>query len=448
MSIQDTLKKVEKALNLRFEKDSSFYISKEDTEKIKEALSNSNFQNIQALITRLGSKVVVIVILKNSWLISFNSQNQRYLENIFNDIDKSFLGEAAKDIVKDNIFSTSEFKTFIEGYYLYNIELQKCRKIYKNKHEKIENRIICFERYLKEDYILNHSTAKSIIYINQEFESDPTIYNYLQNKKNSFLVSIFQESQEKDIIANWIIVNKLVDRKDIIWQKLFLSLNNIAFNKTVKYISSNPTWDNNITKYLIQIILKNFSQMTNFEDDIAKLYKKNNSIRLLFIRLLEPAKFKNQNLAHSILDRFDNIGFPNDSKKDVRNIRNWKDSKGHTGFISVQKIIISLEGNHNFSSKSLLNYYSRQLEQTDKKVILQLYKHKKNKNEVKLIISYYLTTFFYKRDIPTYFKNINAKSYIEQIANYIESEMINTTFAKQFLEDNNKHELVAKLNRR
>ncbi len=38
MDISNTLKKVEKALDLRFEKNSSLYISKEDTEDIKKAL--------------------------------------------------------------------------------------------------------------------------------------------------------------------------------------------------------------------------------------------------------------------------------------------------------------------------------------------------------------------------------------------------------------------------
>ena len=50
MNILNTLKKVEKALDLRFERDSSLYISKEDTESIKEFLYNSKFQNINAFM--------------------------------------------------------------------------------------------------------------------------------------------------------------------------------------------------------------------------------------------------------------------------------------------------------------------------------------------------------------------------------------------------------------
>jgi hypothetical protein len=447
MSVQDTLKKVKKALDLRFEKDRTLYISKEDTDKIKQALSKSRFQNIQALIKKLGNKVVVKVILKNSWLISFNNKNRKYLENIFNSVDKSFLGEAVKDVVEDRIFSTTEFKTFIEGYYLQNIELRKCRKIYQNENKKIENRIICFERYLKEDYILNNSSSNSIRYINQELTAYPAIYNYLQNKKTHFLASIFKDTQDKDVIAKWIIENKLTDRKDIIWHNLFLSLENIAFKATVEYISSNPTWDDKITKYLIQKILKSFSKVTSFEDEIVELYENNYQIKLLFIRLLEPPKFKDKDLAHSILDKFEKNGFPRNSEKSVENIRKWKESQ--KGFISIAEIIDNIkQSNQDFSNKRLLEFYSIQFRQTDQNVILELYKNYKDEDKVIRIISYYLVTFLHKKDIPKHFKGIDAIAYIDKIAEYIERLYLKTNFAKRFLEENDKHEIVAKLNRR
>ena len=103
MDISNTLKKVEKALDLRFERDSSLYISKEDTEKIKEALYNSKFQNINAFIKKFGNKIVGKIILNNSWLINF-SRNERELKKIFNSIEREFLGDISKDIIEDKIF--------------------------------------------------------------------------------------------------------------------------------------------------------------------------------------------------------------------------------------------------------------------------------------------------------------------------------------------------------
>ena len=89
MDISNTLKKVEKALDLRFERDSSLYISKEDTEKIKEALYNSKFQNINAFIKKFGNKIVGKIILNNSWLIDF-SRNERELKKFLIVLRESF----------------------------------------------------------------------------------------------------------------------------------------------------------------------------------------------------------------------------------------------------------------------------------------------------------------------------------------------------------------------
>jgi len=190
MSISNTLKKVEKALDLRFEQDSSLYISKEDTEKIKEALYKSQFQNINAFIKKFGNKIVGKVILSNSWLISFNN-NKYELEKIFKNIDKKFLGDISKDIIEDKIFSATEFKLFIKQYYLESIPLKDCARIYKDSNEVIQNRVTSFKRYLKEEYILENSSSNIVRFIDNEFRDYPEIYDHIQIKNSNFLSSIF-----------------------------------------------------------------------------------------------------------------------------------------------------------------------------------------------------------------------------------------------------------------
>lgn len=69
-------------------------------------------------------------------------------------------------------------------------------------------------------------------------------------------------------------------------------------------------------------------------------------------------------------------------------------------------------------------------------------------SSVKYIICYYLAGFLKKREIPKHFKSINSIEYIEQIAEYIESLNINTTYSKKFLEDNHKYKLLSKFNQR
>ena len=374
MDISDTLKKVEKALDLRFERDSSLYISKEDTEHIKEALYNSKFQNINAFIKKFGNKIIGKIILNNSWLIDFN-RNGKELKKIFDAIDREFLKEISKDIIEDKKFSTSEFKLFIKQYYLESIPLEDCPKIYQDTNELIESRVTCFKRYLKEKYILENSASYIVRFIDSEFRDYPKIYNHIQTKDSSFLSSIFNGYTDIDDVIEWIISNKITDRRDRVWNNLFLSNKDIALQKSVDYISTYPSWDNNISKYLIQRVLARFDNVDGFEESIIELYNNNWGIRLLFIHMLEPPKFKSKKLAHTILDRFIDIGLPNKNENAVEKIISWQDdSSSKQGFKNIQEIIDSIENvKHNFSNFKTLDYYSSQLNRTNKDIILELY---------------------------------------------------------------------------
>ena len=112
-----SLSKIEKSLNLRFEKDNTLYISKKDEEEIKKALFNFRTQPIEALIKKLGNKIVSLIILRNSWLIKrFDKTTQNFLKKIFSQVDENFLKEISQDIINDRIYSSIEFKEFIEGF--------------------------------------------------------------------------------------------------------------------------------------------------------------------------------------------------------------------------------------------------------------------------------------------------------------------------------------------
>jgi hypothetical protein len=449
MNISTTLKKIEKALNLRFEKDSSLYISKEDTEKIKKALEKSQFQNINAFIKKFGNKIVGKIIIDYNWLINFN-RNKKELTQIFNSIDKNFLKDIAKDIVEDKVYSSVEFKLFIKQYYLETEPLKECQKIYRNENERIENRIVCFKRYLKEEYIKENSASNIVRFIDSEFKNYPIIYNTLQAKENNFLISIFKNYNDKEHLYQWIIENKISDKKDKIWYNLFLLDKDIAFDKSVEYISNNPNWDNSITKFLIQRILAKLNRVDSFEEKIIELYKNNRYIRLLFIHMLEPDKFKNKELAHSILDEFEDIDLPNKSDESVEKIRNWNSDNSIKGFEEADEILERINSNNeNFTNLGTLNFYALQLNKTKKDTILFAYYNYSMDENIKIILSYYLARFLERRDIPKDFNDIlNDKIYIDKITYFIEKLHINTKFAKKFLEQNDKYELLTKFNKR
>jgi len=448
MNILNTLKKIDKALDLRFERDSSLYISKEDTESIKKALYHSKFQNINAFIKKFGNKIVGKIILNNSWLIDFN-RNERELKRIFDSIDKNFLGDISKDIIEDKIFSTSQFKLFIKQYFLESIPLKDCSKIYKDTNELIESRVTCFKRYLKEEYILENSASNIVRFIDSEFKDYPKIYNHLQIKDTRFLIYIFNNYNDIEDVFEWIILNKITDRKDKVWNNLFLSNKEIAFQIAIEYISNYPSWDNTVTKYLIQRVLIKFEKINDFEDTIVELYNNNMGIRLLFIHMIEPPRFKNKELAHALLDEFEYIGLPKKSENSIDKIRNWSESDNFKqGFENSNNLMDEINKKHEFNSVKTLDYFSSKLNKTDKDIILNAYFNHQYDDNLRLVVSYYLIGFLKKRTIPKHFKDIDSTEYIEQITEYVEKYNVNTEFSKKFLEENQKYKLLSKFNKR
>jgi len=449
MDISITLKKVEKALDLRFERDSSLYISKEDTESIKQALYNSKYQNINAFIKKFGNKIVVKIILSNSWLIDFN-KNRHELKKIFDSVDKDFLQGVAQDVIEDNVFSTIEFKSFVKQYYLENTSIKDCSKIYENQQEIIKNRTTCFKRYLQEKYILENSGSNIVRFIDNEFNQYPEMYNFIQTKNNNFLSSIFKDYDDINLILEWIIENKITDKHDKVWKNLFLLNKNAALEQIVMYISNHPSWDDYTTKYLIQKVLVKLSRAVEFQNSIVKLYKENWKIRLLFLHMIEPPRFKDKDLAHSILEEFENIGFPNKSESSVEKIRNWEDKDdAKIGFENRDEIIkILSDKTQNFNNLKTLSYYSFKLNKTDKQIIVDTFYNYSFDENLRLLLSYYLANFLTKKDILKDFNDINTPEYIDEITNFIEKLNINTKFSKNFLEENNKYELLSKFNKR
>ena len=449
MDISNTLKKVEKALDLRFERDSSLYISKEDVESIKVALYNSKFQNINAFVKKFGNKIVGKIILNNSWLIDF-SRNENRLKKIFDNIDKEFLKDIAKNVIEDKIFSTTEFKLFIKQYYLESIPLKDCPKIYKDNKEIIQSRVTCFKRYLKEEYVLENSTANIVRFIDNEFKSYPDIYSHIQTKDFNFFSSVFNNYNDLEGVVEWIISNKVSDKKDKVWNSFLFSNKDISFKKAVNYISTYPSWNNNTTKFLIQRVLMKFDRVDEFEDSIVELYDDNRSIRLLFLHMLEPPRFKNKDLAHAILDSFKSTGLPNKSESSVEKIKTWQGSTGSKlGFENRYEMINAISKNgQDFSNLKTLDYYSSKLKKTDEKIILDSYYHCSFDDNLKLLLCYYLARILSTKSISTYFHQINSSEYIDEITNFIVKLDINTEFSKTFLEENKKYEELARFNQR
>jgi len=451
INISENLAQINKSFNLRFEKDTTLYISKDDEETIKKILFNRKYQNLQAIVKKLGNKVVVKVLLKNSWLIDFaklNSENKKIISNVFAQTDREFLINISKDIREDNIYSSLEFKNFIKQF---TINSTNSLKTYKNIDENINVRAIAFGIYIKTEYRLKNSIENSLRFIDQEFNNYQELYNNINQYKNNMLDAIFINAQdyEKETVANWIIENKLSDKKDKVWTNGLRALGDYAFDAMIKYVQENPEYDNTTTKLIIQKRLGIFYKSDNFKEKIVSLYKDSYKIRILFFHLLEPDKFRDKELAQNIVSNFKAIGVPNSAKALIVEIEKWEVESVQNSFPDRKSFIQNLnEGNQDLTNRKTLNHFQHKLKKTDEDVILDIYFNQRE-TEVQTVLAFYLAE-------SLRFKRVNSKlkcivednEYIELIADLIDKEQINTKYSKEFLFQNNKDEILIKLNRR
>jgi len=445
VDITNNLKKIEKALDLRFERDSTLYISKKDTEHVKESLYHSRFQNINAYSKKFGNKIIGKIIINNNWLLDFN-KNKKNLKRLFDNIDKNFLTTISKDVIEDKVFSTAEFKLFIKQYFLAAINIKECSKIYKNDKELIQNRVTCFKRFLKEEYLIENPPNYVVRFIDMEFKNCPKIYDYIQFHDANFLSDVFEEFNDLSDIVKWVIENKITDKKDRVWNKLLYLNKDLSLEKIVNYISDYPDWDNKITKYLIQKRLAKFKELDNFSENVIELYYNYSSIRLLFIHMIEPPKFENKELANSLLDEFEQIGLPNKSENSINNIRNWSESD--EGFNNKDILIEEINIGHDLTNFKTLNYFYFKLNKTKKDVILDVYDSYQYDENLKQVISYYLARIMERNNLSQHFQRINSSEYVERIVYFLEKLNINTKYSKKFLEENQEYNLLNKFNRR
>ena len=451
INISENLSQINKSFNLRFEKDTTLYISKDDEESIKKILFNTKYQNLKAMVQKLGNKVVVKVILKNSWLIDFaklNHENKKTLFNIFSQTDQEFLINISHDVREDNIYSSLEFKNFIKEF---TINSTNALKIYKNKDEHIELRAIAFAIYLKTEYSLKNSSSNCLSFIDNEFNKYTELYENINQKRGNILNRIFSNSQdyEKEKIANWIIENKLSNKKDNVWANILGVLGEYAFDAMIHYIRTYPEYDNSTTKLILQKRLRTFYKIDDFQEKIVSLYRSCFKIRILFFHLLEPNKFRDKELAQKIVSDFNSIGIPSSATNLKVKIENWEREDTQNNFLSKEQFIENLnEGNQDLTNRKTLNHFQYKLKRTENNVILDIYFNHKE-HEVQTVLAFYIADSLGFKGVDSQLQKIvEDLDYTDLIAGFIDRFNINTMYSKEFLSIHNKNLILTKLNRR
>jgi len=272
-----------------------------------------------------------------------------------------------------------------------------------------------------------------------------------------YLNNILEKFSEKDKVAEWILTNKCDKNMDTVWSSAFASLKNNAFNATINYINLNMDYDNFTTKWLIRKIIpklllqESYSQTTDkvdsYIEEIFNLYSHRGAyrIKVLFLDMLEPSKFKNKDLAFRLLDGFEKRGISESFNNRVEKIRVWEDSS--LRYISVNEIMTNLES-QDISKKTTLNFISMKLRKTDKRILQELYISSSSQSKIKTILSYSISKDMEKNN-SNFVKYFDlTEEYIDVISDYIDEDLIDTPISRDFLYQNEKHHILDKFTRR
>jgi len=455
-SISLTFERIEKSLDLRFQKKGTLFISKDNLEIAKENLYCGNYQNFFALESRVGNPVLMQVILKHPWII-----NDKTLKNkdFKKELNRSLSGNSAKQyipqmrkIAKDEVFSTMVLKEFIEEKYYKTIDPNDCREIYEDQTKKPKIRALCFKKSIK---VSDESGLVKMRHIDEMFTFDYELYRIVKDQE--YLKEIMADVSDKSKVAEWILENKCQYKMDKIWESAFMSLKEDAFSAACQYIVDNMDYDDFTTKWLLRkVIPKLFAYakddnelIDTYVDSLIDLYRSRDAyrIKVLFLDMLEPSKFKNKELAFRLLDKYEQIGIPEKFEDRVENVREWKD--GAKGYANAQEAFSNITTNQDLSRKATLNFISLQLKKTDFSVIKELYDDYSSNDDIQKAISYFAAqelgrgntkVFDTLQDLPP--------EYTGKIVNYIDEYAINTPESQAFLHDAGRDDILKKFVRR
>jgi hypothetical protein len=450
-NVNDAVLRIEKALDLRFEADTTLYITKEDTDKIKHCLANNNYQNLSAFTSRLGQNVVAKVVLKNSWLISldvnkdFNSK--KILEKIFSEVSDDFFVEIAGIIVNDKVFTLISFKEFIEKLYYKKIPIEHCEKIFNNSKFKLNSRVICFQRYIG-DYAQSNSGAYICREISSVFKNHPDIE---RNVNYQLLSNLTPQIEDKQDVAKWLIEEQIKKKTHDVWSHALLSLGNVGFEEAIRYLSNKNDSRNETCRYLIEKSCpKFFAKNESIEPlmgAIFDLYKGFRSYHYNLIKMLTPGSFFDKDIANELLNQFEShTEFPKATEKFISEIRSWsKDDQN--GYDTIEKMKTELgKPSHDVNNEKTLEYFSRQLKKSDMKIVNAFYEEC-DQDDLKLtaILSCFFANSFKSNPHHELSKIDFPANYIDKICDFIVIKRIKTKYSKLFLEKHNKIALITTL---
>lgn len=373
----NSLKKINYSLNCRFEKDADLYISKQDSQEIKNMIYNKSWEGIHGIYitNKISPNILSIEIMKHAWLIkNISKQGCKYIEEIFEACEKDIFIEKSSKIINNEIYASNSLKKIIIPIYYNNVDINICKNILDNKVRNLifntDIRKICIKRVLDECKSGRqlYTTIKSYLNKNEIYSNSNAFKFYVEEIKSN---------RDKDFIeefANQVFDNEIEDNpdyKETSWYKIFRELGKVTFDicseYLKKYSETDKDFSSNIARYLMAYqIKKNDAQY--YIDKWKELFSNSSNNNLRYILIISIKNIYNEeaqiNIINSYLNRNDLLNNQREMLNNMLENINAKEDEGLNIEIKILKdlkenklSIRNRKGSLNFLVSEFLNKY-------------------------------------------------------------------------------------------
>lgn len=305
--IRKTVGRIEEALNRRFEKDSSLYISNQKLQELKELLNKNEFAKLYGLYTikEHSPEILVNVMIRNAWLINEIKEVEinRFIRPIFKEANIRVIFQVIKEAIENRLQIPFVLKEFLLSIYYNCVSIDECERVLENP---VDAKLVVLKssliRVIQAEQDINRAYLRLKRFMHDE---------RLVNDRN-ILVQVFHHEKytvsDKQVIAEKIYTDFFVDAINkqsfvpFCWVGGFVSLGPVSLEVVVRQLQSTSVNDRYKRKMLTsnQILGAILGNRDITEEDlleIVRLYKDNNEVRynlnytLKFIKKEEVQQF-------------------------------------------------------------------------------------------------------------------------------------------------------------
>ena len=231
-AVVGALKRINRCLDERFEKDADLYLSPEQVEEIKKLIYGGKYDRLvkecSPVLKKFSPRVMVNVLVKNAWLM----RNGKYeiLRPIFDSCEYDYFRSVMTDVFENRIDMPTRFRFWLIATCLEKNSAADCRQMLAKK--------LIF---------LNHPTLKAIC-IRQILKDEPINKRYRQF--NDYV------ADSKSLLTQKDIVNSLFPSSD-----LTDAIRNLIFNEHIKQASDmNHFWVERLEAKDIPFVMDKFKE--------------------------------------------------------------------------------------------------------------------------------------------------------------------------------------------